>query len=153
MKFKDIASIVKGIPYTQEERGRKLYDHIIKNKPLNCLELGFAHGVASCYIAAALQENGQGSLTSVDLMSSTALEPNIELMLKKSGLESIVKVHREENSYTWFLKKIIQAQTKDYNCTPVYDLCFIDGPKNWTIDGFAFFLVDKLLKENGLYNF
>ena len=29
------------------------------------------------------------------------------------------------------------------------DLCIIDGPKNWTIDGFAFFLVDKMLKEGG----
>jgi hypothetical protein len=32
-------------------------------------------------------------------------------------------------------------------CRPLYDFCFIDGPKNWTIDGLSFFLVDKLLKE------
>ena len=29
----------------------------------------------------------------------------------------------------------------------IYDFCFIDGPKNWTIDGLAFFLVNKLLKN------
>ena len=32
-------------------------------------------------------------------------------------------------------------------CQPIYDFCFIDGSKNWTIDSSAFFLVDKLLKQ------
>ena len=67
MKFNTIAKLVHGIPYTQRERGKKLYDHILKYKPENCLELGFAHGVASCYIAAALHEIGHGTLTCVDL--------------------------------------------------------------------------------------
>lgn len=34
-------------------------------------------------------------------------------------------------------------------CQSVYDLCIIDGPKNWTIDGGAFFMVDKILKDDG----
>ena len=28
-------------------------------------------------------------------------------------------------------------------------MLLIDGPKHWITDGFAFFLVDKLLKEGG----
>src|SRR5205085_7507723 len=43
----------------------------------------------------------------------------------------------------------IARNTRDHHCAPVYDLCIIDGPKNWTIDGAAFFFVDKLLKQNG----
>jgi predicted O-methyltransferase YrrM len=71
----------------------------------------------------------------------------------RAGLEPYVSVNREKNCYTWFLEKQIQENTVDYNCTPVYDLCFIDGPKNWTIDGLAFFLVDKLLREKGFIVF
>ena len=48
---------------------------------------------------------------------------------------------------SWFLKKRIENCTAGDICKPIYDFCFIDGPKNWTIDGFAFFLVNKLLKN------
>lgn len=32
---------------------------------------------------------------------------------------------------------------------PKYELVFIDGPKDWTNDGCAFFLADKLLRPGG----
>jgi len=153
MKFNDIAGIVEGIPYTQKERGRVLYDYIMDKKPEKCLELGFAHGVASCYVAAALDELGRGELVCVDLTRSADLKPNIETLLQKAGLENVVTIHREKNSYTWFLKKEIEKNTYNYCCAPQYDLCFIDGPKNWTIDGGAFFMVDKLLNEKGIIIF
>jgi len=149
MKFNDIAQVVEGVPYTQPERGRALYDHIIKHKPEKCLELGFAHGVASCYMAAALDEIGGGKLVCVDLEHSSELSPNIEGLLNKAGLAEYVTICREKNSYTWFLKNEIEKNTENYHCDPKYDLCFIDGSKNWTIDGCAFFLADKLLRENG----
>ena len=69
MKFKKVESLLKGIPYTHPERGEYLYDFIINKQPQNCLELGFAHGVDSCYMAAALDEIGKGELTCIDLIS------------------------------------------------------------------------------------
>lgn len=151
MKFEEVRSIVEGVPYTNPERGRELYNHIIKNKPERSLELGFAHGVASCYIAAALHEIGSGHLTCVDLDSSADRSPNLEELLDRMGVRSSVdiRIEREKNSYTWFLKKEIERNTTDKSCNQIYDFCFIDGPKNWTIDGLAFFCVDKLLKEKG----
>jgi predicted O-methyltransferase YrrM len=149
MEFKKVERLLKGIPYTDPERGKYLYNFIMKNQPDNCLELGFAHGVASCYVAAALDEIGKGQLTCVDLNSSKDLKPNVEELLQKTGLSHLVNVHREVNSYTWWLKKEIEKNTTDYVCNPRYDFCFIDGPKNWTIDGLAFFLVDKLLCQDG----
>jgi predicted O-methyltransferase YrrM len=113
------------------------------------LELGFAHGVSSCYISAALKQNGKGHLTSVDLLSSKMREPSIENLLNENSLEDVVTVIREVNSYNWYLKRKIETQTVGSICQPVFDFCFIDGAKNWTVDGFAFFLVDKLLKEGG----
>jgi predicted O-methyltransferase YrrM len=149
MKFREIAKKLEGIPYLSVEDGKFLYNYVIKSKPKECLELGFAHGVSSCYIAAALQQNGKGNLTSVDLLSSSIRKPSIENLLYDTGLENFVNVVREVNSYNWYLKKKIETQTVEGVCEPIFDFCFIDGSKNWTIDGFAFFLVDKLLREGG----
>lgn len=148
MKFRDVAEQIGGIPFTSMERGREIYEHVIKTKPRRCLELGFAHGVATCYVAAALDETGSGHLDAVDLVES-ARDPSAEDLLEKCGLESYVTLHREKNSYTWFLKKKIEEMSASGACETVYDLCFVDGPKNWTIDGAAFFMVDKLLNANG----
>jgi len=149
MKFEKILSLIEGIPYTSPRAGKVLYDFILESRPVECLELGFAHGVSSCYVAAALDELGQGHLTSVDLASSADRTPPIEDLLEKADLTSRVTVCREKNSYTWFLQKKIEERSGSGNCEPCYDFAFIDGPKNWTIDGCAFFLVNKLLREGG----
>jgi hypothetical protein len=33
--------------------------------------------------------------------------------------------------------------------TPRFDLCYLDGAHDWFVDGFAFFLIDRLLRPNG----
>ena len=150
MKFKDVEKILSLIPFTSPSKGKIFYDHVIKYKPKKCLELGFAHGTATNYIAAALDELGEGHITAVDLEKSINEKPNLEELLIKTKLEKIISIHREKNSYNWFLNKDIEINSdKNYNCYPKYDLIFIDGPKDWTIDGFAFFLADKLLKKDG----
>ncbi|NJO01263.1 MAG: hypothetical protein HC880_05815 [Bacteroidia bacterium] len=60
-----------------------------------------------------------------------------------------MRIVREQTGYNWFLHNEIAAHSQNYQCQPQYDFCVIDGPKNWTIDGCAFFLVDKLLKNQG----
>jgi len=150
MKFEEIQKQIAGIPYIMSEMAKDLYHFITENRPTHCLELGFAHGASSCYIAAALDEIGGGKLTSVDLISGMSWQkPSIEELLEKTGLTEWVTIHREHTGYNWFLKKKIMENSEDKICSPIYDLCFIDGPKNWTIDSAAFFLVDKLLKPGG----
>ena len=150
MDFETTRKHVEGVPYILPELAHDLYQFILKEKPQNCLELGFAHGASSCYIAAALDEAGSGNLTSIDLLPAQEWQdPTIESLLTRTGLESLVTVIREHTSYAWFLKKEIERHTRNNTCKPVYDFCFIDGAKNWTIDGFTFFLVDKLLKPGG----
>lgn len=150
MKFEEIRKIVKGVPYVMKDMAYDLYHHVLENKPEHCLELGFAHGASSCYIAAALDELGEGHLTSVDLLGAKEWQdPTIEQLLEQTGLKDRVTVARESTGYNWFLKKMIAAQSESGKCFPLYDFCFIDGAKNWTIDGAAFFLADKLLKEDG----
>ena len=150
MKFEDIRSQIDGIPYIMPEMAKDLYNFILENKPLHCLELGFAHGASSCYIAAALDEVRQGQLTCVDLISGLEWQkPSIEELMEQTGLGNLVTIEREHTGYNWFLKKMIMENSDDGQCNPLYDLCFIDGPKNWTVDSAAFFLVDKLLKPGG----
>ncbi|MES1926326.1 class I SAM-dependent methyltransferase [Salinisphaera sp. T31B1] len=149
MKFNDAAKVLDGIPHISRHSARVLYDFIRAEKPVDCLELGFAHGASSGYVAAALAANGQGHLTSVDLEASREFHTTIEQTLASLNLASMVTVCRELNSYNWFLKKQIEAQTTDDVCAPCYDFVFIDGSKNWTIDGLAFFLADKLLRPGG----
>ena len=154
MKFEKIVEKVDGIPFTSPSKGKIFYDFIIKNKPFNCLELGFGFGVASCYIAGALHENNYGKLTSVDLQqnlkSNKYPEISIERLIRDLNLKKYINIFREKKSYIWFLKETIDQNTiNDYECNQIYDFVFIDGPKHWITDGFAFFLVDKLLKKNG----
>lgn len=154
MKFDEIKRIVHGVPYISDRNAKFLYDLILNNQITNILELGVAHGAATCYMAAALHELGAGSITSVDLLEvKEHFKPSPEEMLSKSGLATFAKIARMQSGYTWFLHDEIKRSTINDTCNPSYDLCIIDGPKNWTIDGCAFFLADKLLKENGLIIF
>jgi predicted O-methyltransferase YrrM len=150
MKYADINVLVKGIPYTTERNAEKIYNFIIENKITSILELGFAHGTATCYMAAALDELKRGHITAVDLVDAAdEFKPTIHELLERTGLGNYVSVVREKSGYNWFLHDKIKSCTKGYECTPVYDLCIIDGPKNWTIDGGAFFMADKLIKAKG----
>lgn len=149
MRFNDAAAKLSGIPHISKHSARILYDFILTERPAHCLELGFAHGASSGYIAAALDEIGAGHLTSVDLESSAGFTPTIEHTLERLNLANQVTIAREVNSYNWFLKKCIERQTQGGECQPCFDFVFIDGSKNWTIDGLAFFLADKLLKDGG----
>ncbi|TWB67359.1 O-methyltransferase [Bradyrhizobium sacchari] len=149
MRFEEIRELLGDIPFISPERGHVLYQHIRQHKPQHVLELGIGHGVSSCYMAAALHENGAGHLTCVDLIDA-AFSPSAEELVSRANLTSFVSVVREKSSYTWYLKNLIEKRTPAGGiCEPQFDFCFIDGPKNWTIDGAAFFMVDKLMKAGG----
>ena len=149
MKFDALRAVLKDTPYMGVDEGWELYNFVLRNRPRRCLELGHAHGASSLYIAAALDEVGDGHLDSVDLLSSADRVPNIESLFAEAGLTRYLSVYRETNSYTWFLKRKIEERSNGETCEPCYDFCFIDGCKNWTIDGLAFFLVEKLLRGDG----
>ena len=150
MKFATIESYVGETPFISKLNARFLYDLILEQKLTRILELGIAHGTATCYMAAALHELGKGLITCVDLLTPIPpFKPSAEEQLKLADLSSFAQVIRMETGYTWFLHDDIVRHTVDHRCQEIYDLCIIDGPKNWTIDGAAFFLVDKLLKKDG----
>jgi predicted O-methyltransferase YrrM len=121
---------------------------ILRDRPAEILEVGIAHGTATCYMAAALQEIRGGRITAVDLAGAD-FSPTAGGQLERCGLSRFADVVRMQTGYSWFLHDEIRKQTVAGECRPKYDMCIIDGPKNWTIDGGAFFLVDKLLRPGG----
>src|SRR5215218_2958881 len=131
------------------EQGRIVYEHVRATRPTAVLELGTAHGVGAAYLAAGLEDNGTGRLTTVDF-AGAAYDPPPEAVLARAGVAGRVQVVREFSSYTWWLKEQVQARSdRAGNVEPLYDFVYLDGAKHWTIDGFAVVLVEKLLRPGG----
>ena len=148
MKIEKIKDKVNGIPHMTFDQAKKITNIIMENKCRNILELGFRFGVSTCYMAGALDELGEGKITTIDLQKVRKGKPNIEQLLGGLGLAEYVTVFYEPTSYIWRLMKILEEDP-----VPRYDFCYIDGAHDWFTDGFAFFLVDRLLKPGGLIVF
>ena len=142
----EVLGRIRYSPLTSPEGGAKLYEFVRRSGVDDVLELGFAHGTSSCYLAAALHEGGNGLVTAIDRTDAIKRDPNIHELLALTGLGNFVRPIFAERSYTWELMKIIEAQSRHGVTQPCFDFCFIDGGHTWNDDGFAFFLVDKLLR-------
>lgn len=163
MRFSRVQEAVGNLPHIARPNAKVLYDFIIKHDVRQVLEIGFAYGVASCFIAAALQEiwasqsqaemqiRERPKLVSVDFIrTGRHYSPSIEDMLGLLNLQEYVDVRWTQTGYHWFLHDEIRDQSVGSNvCRPKYDLAIIDCSKNWTLESGGFFLVDKLLKFGG----
>lgn len=134
---------------TTPEEGGQLHRFVREGGFEDILELGFAHGTSTCYLASAVDERGSGHITTIDRESARERTPNIEAVLRHAGLEEHVEPIFAARSYNWELMKIIQRQTRGATTEPCFDFCFLDGAHSWETDGLAFFLVDKLLRPGG----
>jgi len=149
MRFEDVSERVAGVPFMSPEFGRRIYDHVQATRPGRVLELGTAHGVSACYVAAALEANGSGSIVTVD-HGGARYEPSPEAVIDRAGLAELVTVVREHSSYNWFLKQQVEQHSdSNGNCKPIYDFVFLDGSHNFDIDGLAVVLIEKLLRPGG----
>jgi predicted O-methyltransferase YrrM len=152
MKLDELLRIFSDLHYpalTSPEDGAKLHRFILESGVCDVLELGFAHGTSTCYMAAGLAERGEGHITTIDRASAREREPNIETLLVETGLAPYVEPVYAATSYNWELMKMIQRRTRGRETAPAFDFCFIDGAHTWETDGFAFFLADKLLRPGG----
>ena len=148
MQLEAVTQVAHDVPWMSPKQGAIIYGHIRESRPDLVLELGTARGASAAYMAAALEENGRGKLVTVD-RDGAGYEPS--RFLEDIGLAAWVDfVVRPDSSYDWFLKEQIEAQSDPSgNCEPLYDFCYLDGAHNWTIDGLAVFLVEKLLRPQG----
>lgn len=136
---------VKGIPHMTRDQAEIVADLFVKYGTRSVLELGFDHGVSTCYMAAALdQVSHDWQVCTIDLLNAKDNQPNVEQLLTSLGLRDRVSVFYEPTSYTWRMMKMLRE-----DATPRFDFCYLDGAHSWFVDGFAFFLVDRLLKPGG----
>jgi predicted O-methyltransferase YrrM len=82
---------VEGVPFISKGNARFLFELITTYRLPRVLELGVAHGTATCCIAAALEEIGGGMVTSVDLeQCKSTFKPAPEEQLGAAGLSQLV---------------------------------------------------------------
>jgi predicted O-methyltransferase YrrM len=145
--FESVAAAIAGVPFMSPAQGRVVYDHVRATRPREVLELGTAHGVGAAYMAAALDAGAR--LTTVDF-EGASYDPPPEQVLARAGVAGRVEVVRAYSSYTWWLKEQVRERSDAAgNCEPRYDFVYLDGAKNWTIDGLAVVLAEKLLRPGG----
>jgi predicted O-methyltransferase YrrM len=129
------------------DQGRVIHDHVRGTRPREALELGTAHGVGAAYIAGALEPGAH--LTTVDFAGAD-YDPSPADVLARAGVADRVEVVQAYSSYTWWLKEQVQARSDAHgNVAPRFDFVYLDGAKNWTVDGLAVVLVEKLLRPGG----
>jgi predicted O-methyltransferase YrrM len=143
MKPEGVKAVLGDLPYMTLEQGKALTEFLHETKSRKVLELGFYHGVSSCYLGAAMKEARGEPIVTIDLISAKHRTPNIEELVKKCQIEEYVEYYYEPTSYNWRLMKFIEFNDRKF------DFCFIDGGHDWYNTGFCFFLVDKLLENNG----
>lgn len=148
MQPADILKVVGDTPHTSHEQGRALYDFVLKHRLSRCLELGFAHGVGTVWIAGALQELGGGKVISVDNPSAHDRKPTARELVAKAGLESYVDLNFDAHGYNWHLHNHWEEYTADK-----FDFIFLDGAHTWDVDALAFLLGDRILKVGGWFLF
>jgi len=130
------------------EGGETITRFIREHGLKNVLELGFDRGVSTCYIAAALEEQGCGHLISIDRSNKVAYERNVENLLEELEITHRCAVFYEYSSYNWRLHHFLAQRPR-----PEFDLIFIDGAHTWETDGFSFLLAEQLLKPGGWFIF
>jgi predicted O-methyltransferase YrrM len=142
MNPRDVKAIVQNLPHMSLSQAEWITEHIRKFRLGRVLEVGFYHGVSTCYLAAAVQPL-DGHVTTIDLPASAKREPRIEELLERCGLTERVTVYREAAGASWRLMKMLPCNQ------PLFDFCYLDGGHTWQCTGFLFFLAEKLLRPGG----
>jgi predicted O-methyltransferase YrrM len=140
----DVKSVVGDLPYMTVEQAttmtRMIQDHDVRDM----LELGFCHGVSTCYIAAAPQARGDGHVVSIDRATRLSGPTQVGDLLERLNLREQATLFYEYSSYNWRLYHFLTQEV-----VPEYDLIYIDGAHTWEADGFAFLLAEQLLAPGG----
>ena len=143
-KFELVDSMFCDVRHMQTEQAKILRDMIISEGARDILEIGFYQGKSSAYIAAILEDIGEGSLATFDLESAKEHSPNIETILEKTGLSHRVTPFFCKRSHTWELQRLINAPER-----PQFDFCYFHAGHTWDVSGFGVLLVDMLLRPGG----
>ena len=136
------------LKHMSPKKASRLRRLIIENDLADLLELGFFHGKSSAFMAAVLEERGKGHLTTIDLRGAVKRDPPYSEVLQSLGLSHRVTPILAHRSFTWELCKMLERKPR-----PRFDFCYFDGGHLWDPTGFAFLLVDMLLRPGAVVVF
>ena len=139
----NVVAVVDGIPHMPPKRGREIYKHVVDEGIRDVLELGFAHGVSTCYLAAAVDETG-GRVLTLDKRSARKRSPSLWTLADSLELMHLITPVLAERSFTWELMRIMRDTPERQ-----FEFVFLDGGHTWDVTGFAFCLADRMLKPGG----
>ena len=123
----------------QDSTMRAIYDCVIASKATRCIELGTGYGSTTCVIAAALDELGGGSVTTVDMIGRQPI--GVHDLAAHTGLQHRIEIVTDSAGYNWYLAGKIDPTKPE----PLYDFCFLDGAHEFEPDALAVTLVKRLL--------
>lgn len=125
-----------------KKQANTIKDIIISNNLSSLLELGTFQGKSAAYMASILEERGTpGTVTTLDRESCMNNEPNVKQVISTLKLTHRVNIILHPRSFTIPLMHMLEQ-----NPLPKFDFCYFDGGHIWDATGFAFLLVNKLLK-------
>jgi predicted O-methyltransferase YrrM len=123
---------------------QEVYQHIVTTTARDCLELGTGFGATTCIMAAAVDEIGGGTVTTIDHI--TRNPDGVAELAQATGLTHHIRAVTLAQGYDWFLLDVLRQQVAGNVCEPCFDFCFLDGAHEWIPDALATFLVVKLLR-------
>jgi predicted O-methyltransferase YrrM len=145
MQAHEIGRVLNGIPSMNPRQGAEITQFMQGKKLSRCLELGFAHGVGTAYLAHAVAELKNGKVVTVDLEAARQRDPDIHTVLKMVGVpQGLVDIYFEPTSYTWRMMRFLEQGLGNS-----FDFIYLDGAHTWAVDGLAFYLGSLLLKPGG----
>ena len=133
------------LKYMDLPRAEYLRGLIATNDLRDLLELGFYKGKSSAYFGAMLEDLGRGHLITMDRATARGHRPGIVDVLADLGLSHRVTPIFADRSFTWELGSMLEQTPR-----PRFDFCYLDGGHTWDVTGFAFLLVDMMLRPGGI---
>jgi predicted O-methyltransferase YrrM len=127
-----------------EESATALYRVVRQKKPKVCVEIGFANGVSTLAVLAALEENGRGRLISVDPNQRDEWHSVGLSVVRKSGMEGRHELVELPSHLA--LPRMLEQGLR-------IDLAYVDGWHTFDAVLLDFFYLDKLLKVEGVIGF
>lgn len=107
--------------------------------------MGTGFGATTCVLGAAVEELGRGHVVTIDMYLHQPV--NVKVLLDHAHLDpQLVEVVADKLGYNWYLADLIQQQTHNDVCKPLFDFCLLDGAHEWEPDALAFQLIANLLK-------
>jgi predicted O-methyltransferase YrrM len=146
-KFDEVTATLGEVPIMTQDRAAVLRDLMRECGARRVLELGTYFGKSAAYMAAILQDEGvsDGHVTTIDRRNMQGRSPNADDHVARVGLSDRVTCVYAKRSHTWEMARMLQAGEGG-----TFDFCYLDGGHTWDVTGFAFVLVDMLMRPGGI---